>query len=48
MIDTPKKKPRIYVNLFGAPLLLGAMYYGDVFFILLFGYIILISLNVSS
>ena len=36
MTDTPKKQPRLYVNLFGAPLLLGAMYYGDVFFILLF------------
>jgi len=36
MTDTPKKQPRLYVNLFGAPLLLGAMYFGDVFFTLLF------------
>ena len=36
MTDTPKNQPRLYVNLFGAPLLLGAMYYGDVFFTILF------------
>ena len=36
MTKTAKKLPRLYVNLFGAPLLLGAIYFGDIFFIGLF------------
>ena len=36
MTESAKKLPRLYVNLFGAPLLLGAIYFGDIFFIGLF------------
>ena len=36
MTETTKKLPRLYVNLFGAPLLLGAIYFGDIFFTVLF------------
>jgi phosphatidate cytidylyltransferase len=36
MTEIPKKLPRLYVNIFGAPLLLGAIYFGNLFFIGLF------------
>ena len=39
MTNTQKKEPRIYVNLFGAPLLLAAIYFGDIYFIGLFSII---------
>jgi len=36
MTEIPKKLPRLYVNIFGAPLLLGAIYFGNTYFMGLF------------